>query len=116
MICIPGIWKEHAVNSTYFKMLDALKEKYSHVDKDAIVIFPSLHIRYIYTDMQVSRPYSLPYSDTKEIWLDFINRIGKKDRSIYLHVPKTELSPERYDPSVLDFLSKYEKDTLVKIR
>lgn len=112
-------WKSSTLNPTYFEVLNALQEKYADVEKDSIIVFAPVHINYLYTDMQTRKPYSLtndnhPY---KEKWSDFMKRIDSENKkNIYMATPEIELPHENIDQSVVDFVKKYDKGTLVKLR
>jgi len=110
-------WVSSAHNPTYFQTLEALKEKYTDVEKDSVIVFAPVHINYLYTDMQRRRPYSLPYNPYKEKWSDFLKRVNPQNtKNVYLSVPEKKLSSERFDQSVIDFVKKYSEGTLAKIQ
>jgi hypothetical protein len=112
-------WKSSTLNPTYFEVLNALQEKYADVEKDSIIVFAPVHINYLYTDMQTRKPYSsLNLSEIyKEKWSDFMKRIGSENKkNIYMATPEIELPHENIDQSVVDFVKKYDKGTLVKLR
>ena len=97
--------------------MKTLKEKYRDVNKDSIVIFASKHINYLYTDIEIRRPYSLPCHAYKEKWSDFIKRVDSQNKKhIYFSAPEKTLSPEKVDKSVIDFVKKYDEEALVKIK
>jgi hypothetical protein len=110
-------WLSSTLNPTYFQALETLKERYKNVEKDSIIVFAPGHINYLYMDMQSRTPYRLPYSPYKENWSDFIKRVNPKNKkNIYLSTPKKELSAKHIDKSVVDFVKKYDKGKLVKLR
>ncbi len=111
-----SIMQSSKFNPSYFQTIKTLEEKYADVEKNSIVVFAPRHIRYLYTDIQTRRPYFIPYAPYKETWPDFMKRISSNYKNIYLHIPKKELSSKDFDKSVVDFVKKYEKDTLVKLQ
>ena len=111
------VWVSSTHNSTYFQTIETLKEKYVDVEKDSIVVFAPTHIKYLYMNMQSRTPYYLPYHPYKEKWSDFMKRIDPEHKkNIYLSTPEKELPSEKFDQSVIDFVKKYDKGTLVKIQ
>ncbi len=119
-----GTWKYATINPTYFQNIKTLKEKYRDINKDSIVVFAPIHIYYLYTDIQIRIPYSLPTHPHKEKWLDFMKRIDPQNKKhIYFSTPEKRLyerektlSTEKFDKSVIDFVKKYDEGTLVKIQ
>ena len=114
-------WKSSTLNPTYFEVLNALQEKYADVEKDSIIVFAPVHINYLYTDMQTRRPNGSHYQIYKEKWSDFMKRIGSENKkNIYMATPEIGwLQQRKYadiDQSVVDFVKKYDKGTLVKLR
>ena len=111
-------WKSSTTNPTYYETLNALQEKYVDVERDSIIVFAPIHINYLYTDMQTRRPNGLHnFLLYKEKWSDFIKRIGSENKkNIYMATPVAELFPENIDQSVVDFVNKYDKGILVKLR
>ena len=114
-------WKSSTLNPTYFETLNALQEKYADVEKDSIIVFAPKHINYLYTDMQTRRPNGFHLQIYKEKWSDFMKRIGSENKkNIYMATPEIELFPQHkyadIDQSVIDFVKKYDKGTLVKLR
>ena len=110
-------WKSSTLNPTYFEVLNALQEKYADVEKDSIIVFAPVHINYLYTDMQTRRPNLSHHQIYKEKWSDFMKRIGSENKkNIYMATPEIELLHEDIDQSVVDFVKKYDKGTLVKLR
>jgi energy-coupling factor transporter transmembrane protein EcfT len=110
-------WKSSTLNPTYFEVLNALQEKYADVEKDSIIVFAPVHINYLYTDMQTRNPNGLHDLIYKEKWSDFMKRIGSENKkNIYMATPEIELLHEDIDQSVVDFVKKYDKGTLVKLR
>ena len=114
-------WKSSTLNPTYFETLNALQEKYADVEKDSIIVFAPIHINYLYTDMQTRRPNLHHLQIYKEKWSDFMKRIGSENKkNIYIAIPEIELLQQRkyadIDQSVVDFVKKYDKGTLVKLR
>jgi len=110
-------WKSSTLNPTYFEALNALQEKYADVEKDSIIVFAPVHINYLYTDMQTRKPNLSHHQIYKEKWSDFMKRIGSENKkNIYMATPEIELLHENIDQSVVDFVKKYDKGTLVKLR
>jgi len=110
-------WKSSTLNPTYFEVLNALQEKYADVEKDSIIVFAPVHINYLYTDMQTRKPNGLHNHIYKEKWSDFMKRIDSENKkNIYMATPEIELPHENIDQSVVDFVKKYDKGTLVKLR
>jgi uncharacterized protein YjeT (DUF2065 family) len=114
-------WKSSTLNPTYFETITALQEKYAGVEKDSIIVFAPIHINYLYTDMQTRRPNLNHLQIYKEKWSDFMKRIGSENKkNIYMATPEIGwLQQGKYadiDQSVVDFVNKYEKGTLVKLR
>ena len=139
-------WKSSTLNPTYFEALNALQEKYADVEKDSIIVFAPIHINYLYTDMQTRKPNLSHRQIYKEKWSDFMKRIGSENKkNIYMDTPEIELphenidqpvrgsvvlpagtgktirvsvgaQGEKFDQSVVDFVKKSDKGTLVKLR
>ena len=111
-------WKSSTLNPTYFETLNALQEKYADVEKDSIIVFAPIHINYLYTDMQTRQPNGLHnFLSYKAKWSDFMKRIGSENKkNIYIAIPEIESFNENIDQSVIDFVKKYDKGTLVKLR
>jgi hypothetical protein len=110
-------WKSSTLNPTYFEALNALQEKYADVEKDSIIVFAPVHINYLYTDMQTRRPSNWHHQIYKEKWSDFMKRIGSENKkNIYMDTPEIGLFHEDIDQSVVDFVKKYDKGTLVRLR
>ena len=111
-------WKSSTLNPTYFEALNVLQEKYADVEKDSTIIFAPVHINYLYTDIQTRRPNGLHnFLIYKEKWSDFMKRIGSENKKhIYMVTPDIELLPKNIDQSVVDFVKKYDKGTLVKLK
>ena len=113
-----AVWKSSTTNPTYYETLNVLQEKYDDVKRDSIIVFAPIHINYLYTDIQIRRPNGLHNSlSYKEKWSDFIKRIGSENKkNIYMATPGIELLNKNIDQSVVDFINKYDKGTLVKLR
>lgn len=110
-------WRSSTLNPTYYANIASLKDKYEDVESNSIIVFAPTHIGYLYADMQIGAPYSLPYSSHKEKWADFLKRVNPQNKkNVYLSVPNTKLSSESYDPSVIDFVEKFDKNTLIKVQ
>ena len=111
-------WKSSTLNPTYFETINALQEKYADVERDSIIVFAPVHINYLYTEMQTRRPNGLHnFLTYKEKWSDFMKRISSDNKkNIYMATPEIELPHENTDQSVVDFVKKYDKGTLVKLR
>jgi hypothetical protein len=89
--------------------------QYDKIEKNSIVIFGNNHINYLFTDLKIVRPLSLPYSIKKESWTEFMIRINPDNiRNIYLEVP-ADLNAENYDISVVELTKKYKPNSLVKL-
>ena len=110
-------WKSSTLNPTYFEVLNALQEKYADVEKDSIIVFAPVHLNYLYTDIQTRRPNGLHNFTYTEKWSEFMKRIDSENKkNIYMATPDIELFHENIDQSVVDFVKKYDKGTLVKLR
>jgi len=104
-------WILHQAKPTYSQTIQALEKKYSTINIDSIVVYAPKGIQYLYPNIETRSPYS------EEKWVDFLYRIDPDEKkTIYLFVPKKDLSSEKYDQSVVDFVRKYNEGTLVKIQ
>ena len=115
------VWKSSTTNPTYYETLNALQKKYDDVERDSIIVFAPIHVNYLYTNMQTRRPNLHHLQIHKEIWSDFMKRIGSENKkNIYMATPEIELLQQRkyadIDQSVVDFVNKYDKGILVKLR
>jgi len=108
------LWHYNETKINYAKNIDTIKNRFNAIDKESIVIFAPNHLRYLYADINIKLPYSLPYDPYKETWSDFINRI-KSEKDIYLFVAEKKLDEQNYDSSVINFLNKFEKKSLTKL-
>ncbi len=109
-------YKVFSSKQNYYKSVAKIEDRYRDIKDGSIVIFAPNHLAYIYPNISIKKPYNLPYDPYKEKWSDFISRVKSQNQSdIYLHIPIEVLSTENYDKSVIEFLAKYKKDSLIKL-
>ncbi len=106
------IFKE---DKTYPETLKDVVNTYQKLEKNSIVVFGSIHLQYLRTDLEFREPYALPLQDKKETWNAFVGRINpQKNKNIYIQIPES-IDTNRYDQSVVNFISKHKTNTLVEL-
>ncbi|MEN8221577.1 MAG: hypothetical protein ABFS56_35600, partial [Pseudomonadota bacterium] len=110
-----SVWKQYK-EPVYNETIQNIEKKYADVEKNSIIVFGSMHLKYLYTDIQMRSPFDLPYSANKESWSDFISRINPKpEKNVYLVIPEYKLDPERFDQTVVNMVEGYENNSIIKL-
>jgi hypothetical protein len=101
----------------YHQTLERIKEKYSFIPPNSIVVFSEIHLNYIRPDIRRVKPTSKSNFPKKEKIGEFLERVkGYPQEDIYFEIPKEELGPERFDYSVIEFVRKNKGKNFIKIR
>jgi hypothetical protein len=109
-----SVWKQDK-QPVYNETIQNITKKYADVEKqDSIVVFANIHLKYLYTNIQIAKPFYVPYYANKESWSDFINRINPKHKkNIYLITTEyNHVKPEYYHQTVVDMVEKYKDYSL----
>ncbi|WP_069471997.1 hypothetical protein [Candidatus Marithrix sp. Canyon 246] len=111
-----SVWKQDK-QAMYNETIQNIEKKYADVDKNSIVVFGNIHLKYLYTDIQIGKPFYLPYYTNKESWSNFINRINPKHKKdVYLVTSEyNKVKPKYYDQTIVNLVEKYKHYPIVKL-
>ena len=103
---------------SYEETIQHLKSRYSDVEPNSLVVFGSMHLKYLRTDICTIRPFFLPNHAEKENWDDFLNRVNPGHQKIvYFDTKEPQLKNDKYtfDKTVIELVNKYKHVDLVKL-
>lgn len=82
-----------------------------------VIVFGNIHLKYLYSDMQIRKPFYVPYCTNKESRSYFISRIDPEHKkNVYLVTSEyNHVKSKYYHQTIVDLVEKYKQYPIVKL-
>lgn len=104
---------------TYYVKINALKDLYSKIPQNSIVVFPNKHLLYLRTDVLGLEPFFPGVISIKtESMQEFLVRMNTKfpEKEVYFQIKDNKPYNEPYHKSIIEFIDNNQGKDFVKIK
>ncbi len=104
---------------TYYGKISELKDLYSNVPQNSVIVFPNIHSYYLRTDLIGLEPLCPGLVSTKkESMQEFLIRINKlfPEKEVYFQIKDNNPCKDTYHKSIIEFVDNNQGKEFVKIK
>ncbi|ODS31161.1 MAG: hypothetical protein SCARUB_03732 [Candidatus Scalindua rubra] len=110
---------EEKTYQTYYGKISELKDLYSKIPQNSVVVFPNIHLYYLRTDIIGLAPFYPGLAGTKkESMQEFLIRINKifPEKEVYFQIKDNKPYKDPYHKSIIEFVDNNQGKEFVKIK
>jgi hypothetical protein len=101
---------------SYHQNIINIKKRFNKIERNSIVMFPNIHLRYLYTDLILMESLTPSIMIKNESTPEFLFRIHKNHKkNIYLETQNIPLQFKDLNKSI-KIINEHEMNTLVKLK
>jgi hypothetical protein len=104
---------------TYYSKISELKDLYSKIPQNSVVVFPNIHLLYLRTDIISLHPFCPGIISTKaESMQEFLIRVNKifPEKDVYFQIKDNVPYNEPYHKSIIEFIDNNQGEEFLKIK